>query len=139
MKVIVKHVPLVMYFPKGTWDHYLNNNFSQRIRIMDVTELSKYGSGYSESTILSWLNDVVEYGDKSTVISKPLELLEDKREKVKEESGNEVKLEVLYNGIIFTICYDLMKQVGTIGMNMNGVKASVKITYMYWKTYMYDK
>lgn len=52
IKIIVKHVPIVIYFPyiphgrirlqaKVTWDHYLHNGFSQRIHLMDVTEAYK--------------------------------------------------------------------------------------------------
>lgn len=69
LRLFIDHVPIVLYFPRGTWDEYLNMNWlSPRVKILDVTELSKYSHDvikYDVRSIMNWLCDVVEDGERS--------------------------------------------------------------------------
>jgi hypothetical protein len=53
IKPFIKHVPIVIYFPQDIWNQYLNNVDINKVRIMDVDQLSKYGPRYTETSILA--------------------------------------------------------------------------------------
>lgn len=57
---VIKHVPIVMYFPLGMWEEYLRGHLSDDVFIMDSEAMQRYGECYSEETILAWLKDCMK-------------------------------------------------------------------------------